>query len=604
MTGRSLGCAVLAVLALLTTAPSAPAATAPGAAPGAGPAESLTAAAAVGSVTSAPTAAAAGPTPAGPTAAAAGPTAAASGPGGGQRLVVTFTEGTSAAQRAAVLARTDGAAPERDADVRAQSLDGAALAVVHATAQRRRALERDPRVRSVHPDLPIRAGTVSVTDPEWPGQDGVRRLRVPEVWEESTGDADVVIAVVDTGVDPDNRDLRGRVVSGYDFVNLDRDPHDDNGHGTAVATIAAAAGDQFGIAGVCWRCRVMPVKVLDDEGNGFLSDAALGIAWAVEHGADIINVSLGAGGTMPALDDALAAAQRAGVLVVASAGNSGGTGERWPAADPRVVGVAALGRSDGRASYSDHGPWVDVAAPGCNPSGWLDDDVIRFCGTSSATPLVSGVAGLLMSARHVPAAKVRSAVHATAVPVGVGLGAGRVDAFAALQRLPAFADIAGNVHAANITVLAAEGITSGCTAGLYCPRQAVTRGQFATFLDRALGLPDGSGTFADVPEGHPHAAGIGAVTSAGIALGCAPARYCPADALTRGQMASLLQRALGLPDGPSRFADAPDDYAHARGVRAIAAAGITGGCAAERFCPARPVTRAQMASFLVRALDL
>src|SRR5690606_38397558 len=142
-------------------------------------------------------------------------------------------------------------------------------------------------------------------------------IRANEAWEQTTGSADVVIAVVDTGVDPGNPDLAGRLVAGYDFVNRDDDADDDNGHGTAVATIAAAASDTFGIAGICWHCRIMPVKVLDDDGRGFLSDAAAGIAWAVRNGADIINVSLSSSSRMDLLDEALAAAEDAGVLVVA-----------------------------------------------------------------------------------------------------------------------------------------------------------------------------------------------------------------------------------------------------------------------------------------------
>ena len=525
--------------------------------------------------------------------------------GASERVVVTFAEGTTDAQRSAVLAGVTPSAAPPEARISAHPVaTGPPVAVVDATPARRQALGRDPLVRSVDEDLPTRADAVSVNDPAWPDQHGVRRIRADEVWEQTTGADDLVIAVIDTGVDPDNRDLTGRVLPGYDFVNGDADARDDNGHGTAVATIAAASSDGFGVAGLCWRCRVMPVKVLDADGNGFLSDAALGIAWAVEHGADIINVSLGAGGTMPVLDDALAAARDAGALVVASAGNAGTSVAQWPAADPKVVGVAALNTLDQRATYSNHGSWVDLAAPGCNPSGWLDNSLSNFCGTSSSTPLVSGSAALLLAARDPTAAQLRSALRAAAVPVGEGLGAGRIDAFAALQRLPAFADISGNVHAATIAVLASAGITEGCTATTYCPGDPVTRGQIATFLDRALDLPDGTRTFADVPAGHPHAVAISAVSAAGIAMGCGGDRFCPSDNLTRGQMASLLQRALQLPDGPQRFDDVAATYTHAQGIWAIAAGGITTGCEPERFCPARRVTRGQMASFLVRALDL
>lgn len=530
--------------------------------------------------------------------------AATEAAGAAERVVVTFAEGTTDAERTAVLGGSAGAAQAADTGISALSAGAAPpVAVLHASPAQQRALARDDRVLGVDEDLPIRADAVVVEDPLWPHQNGVRRIRAHEVWHETTGD-DLVIAVIDTGVDPKNRDLAGRVLPGYDFVNRDNDARDDNGHGTAVATIAAASSDTFGVAGVCWRCRLLPVKVLDADGKGFLSDAALGIAWAVEHDADIVNVSLGATGTMPVLDDALAAARKAGVLVVASAGNAGTSVAQWPAADPSVVGVAALDGSDRRADYSNHGPWVDVAAPGCNPSGWLTNSTVNFCGTSSAAPLVSGSAALLASARDPTTAQIRAALGATAVPAGPGVGAGRIDVLGALRWLPVFTDIGGNVHAAGIEALASAGITTGCGATTYCPNQPVTRGQIATFLDRALDLPGGTRSFADVPADHPHADAIAATAAAGITVGCGGNRYCPSDGLSRGQMATLLQRALDLPDGPPRFADVVADYAHAQGIWAIAASGITTGCEPQRFCPAGTVGRAQMASFLVRALDL
>jgi len=568
-------------------------------------------AALVATVTATPAAGTSPQMPTPPTAGAAAPaaaplaTASEASTGAAERVVVTFADGTTEAERAAALDLLAGAAPAPDIGISAMSVAAAPpVAVVHAAPAQQRALERDDRVLRVDEDVPTRADALVIEDPKWSGQNGVRRIRADEVWEETTGDDDLVIAVVDTGVDPATRDLTGRLLPGHDFVNGDSDPRDDNGHGTAVATIAAAASDTFGVAGLCWRCRVMPIKVLDADGNGYLSDAALGIAWAVERGADIVNVSLGAGGTMPLLDDALAAARDAGVLVVASAGNAGTSVAQWPAADPRVVGVAALGDLDARASYSNYGSWVDIAAPGCNPSGWLANGTIHFCGTSSATPLVSGSAALLASARDATTTEIRTALRNAAVPAGSGMGAGRIDAFAALRRLPAFDDISGDAHAANIETLAAAGITTGCSTTSYCPTQPVTRGQIATFLDRALDLPDGTRSFPDVAAGHPHAAGIAAVSDAGISVGCGGDRYCPSEWLTRGQMASLLQRALRLPDGTPDFDDVAADYAHAAGIGAIAAAGVTAGCEPERFCPARTVTRGQMASFLVRALDL
>jgi len=536
------------------------------------------------------------------------------------RVVVTFVPGTTRVERSAAL---DGAEPS----TKTQPLRFGALSahasppwvVTHVTPSQRAELSADPRVLAVDEDLPTSAdgvvpaqpGAVDAAaiaaprDPAWPEQDGLRRIRANDVWETTTGERDVVIAVVDTGVDPTTPDLRGRVVSGYDFVQRDVTPTDDNGHGTAVATMVAAASDTFGVAGLCWQCRIMPVKVLDETGNGYLSDAASGIAWAVDHGADIVNVSLGAPGTMIALDSALQAAERAGVLVVASTGNAGNTVKQWPAADPRTLSVAALDENDRRADYSTYGDWVDVAAPGCNPAGWLRQEIVMFCGTSSATPLATGSAALLASARGgVSGGDLHAVLQTSAISAGAGVGAGRIDALAALQALPVFIDIAGTVHEANITRLAQAEVTDGCGDDRYCPSRKITRGQFATFLDRALVLPHATANFADVPAGHPHAAGIAAVAAADITRGCGGRNFCPASGLTRGQMASLLARALHLPDGTATFHDVPPGHPHAQGIGAIAARGITSGCATGRFCPGTTVTRGQMASFLVRALDL
>lgn len=577
------------------------------------------------------------------TAATAGP------PEERERVVVTFAPDTPTDERTATFA--DAGVTSRG-DVRAfdaQSADSVPFAVAEVTPVERAELAADPAVAHVETDVPTRAAAVSPADPWWPSQDGVRAIRADEAWERTTGDDDIVIAVVDTGVDSDNADLGGKLVPGYDLVNDDADPEDDNGHGTAAATVAAArTSNTVGIAGVCWRCRIMPLKALDADGTGFLSDAARAVLWAVERDADVINMSLGAPSDLQAMRNALAAADQAGVIVVASAGNSGSTSEQYPAADPRALSVAALNGTT-RAPYSNHGSWVDIAAPGCNPAVNRSDEVVNFCGTSSSAPLVSGVAGLALSTRgDATDEDVLTAIADTAQPLGSGLGDGRIVADAVVEAVatapsdgepdlaepppspgedppaevpppedgpgddpdqpggavPEFRDIDGNFHAENIRRIAEEGVTGGCDAGRYCPARNVTRGQIATFLDRALDLPSGDASFDDVPAGHTHAEGIAAVAAAGITVGCAPDRFCPNASLSRAQMASLLARALDLPDGVDDFADVTGDDTHAGAIAAVADAGITQGCEPGRFCPDASVTRAQMATFLVRSFDL
>ena len=165
-----------------------------------------------------------------------------------------------------------------------------------------------------------------------------------------------------------------------------------------------------------------------------------------------------------------------------------------------------------------------------------------------------------------------------------------------------------SVHAASIDRLVAAGITQGCGDGLFCPADSVTRQQMASFLTRALNLevPDESIAFDDVSEDNTHYDSIQALAADGITLGCGEEVFCPTDPVTREQMASFLTRALDLdiPDEPIVFGDVLEDNTHYDSIQALASAEITIGCGEGVFCPADPVRRDQMASFLVRALDL
>ena len=168
----------------------------------------------------------------------------------------------------------------------------------------------------------------------------------------------------------------------------------------------------------------------------------------------------------------------------------------------------------------------------------------------------------------------------------------------------AFTDDDGSVHEADINGIAAAGITTGCGPALYCPALAVTREQMATFLARALELsPVTQSSFGDI-GGSIHAGNINAIAAAGITTGCTPSTFCPTQAVTRDQMATFLVRALDLP--PSTAIPYTDlgGTTHAADIAAISAAGITTGCGGTNYCPFHPVTRAQMASFLVRAFEI
>lgn len=166
-----------------------------------------------------------------------------------------------------------------------------------------------------------------------------------------------------------------------------------------------------------------------------------------------------------------------------------------------------------------------------------------------------------------------------------------------------FWDDDGSVHEVNIDRLAALGVTGGCAPYQYCPDDSVTRAQMATFLMRALDLPLSEQDWFDDDNGSTHEDGINALAAAGISSGCTADSFCGGDFITREHMATFMARAFDLPassDNP--FADVTDNQ-HTWAIRALAAAGITSGCGNGDYCPADPVTRAQMASFLIRAID-
>jgi subtilisin family serine protease len=286
-------------------------------------------------------------------------------------------------------------------------------------------------------------------DPRYGEQWGPVQVEAPRAWGHTTGGAGVVIAVLDTGVEGGHEDLTANVLPGYDVFTRTSGPErtDPSGHGTHVAGIAAARADNGrGIAGLCWSCGILPVRVLDANGRAPNSVIAAGIEWAIDSGAHVINLSLGSPTDSLAVREAVERAERHGVVVVAAAGNGNTTGREYPAAYPSVVGVAASTTTDARwvgtlgATGSNHGPWVSVAAPGVSilsttRSTLLQGSYGRMTGTSMATPHVAGAVGLALAANPaLTPAQVRSALAATSVPLSY-VAHGRLDAAALLARV-------------------------------------------------------------------------------------------------------------------------------------------------------------------------
>lgn len=242
-------------------------------------------------------------------------------------------------------------------------------------------------------------------------------LNLTPAWRLAVARPAVTVAVVDTGVQADHPALRGRVLPGVDLSGANATGSDDEGHGTAVAGI---------ITSNCPVCRILPVKVLDAHGvTESWATVASGITWATDHGAQVIDLSIGAPRALDVLAAAVAYAVAKNVIVVAAAGNDGSNETFYPADYPGVVSVAAIDENGSRYPWSNYGPWVTTAAPGCATTTWLGSGYTPdFCGTSTAAPYVAAIAGLARSYRRaLTPTGFRAALAATADPPSAGTAA-------------------------------------------------------------------------------------------------------------------------------------------------------------------------------------
>jgi subtilisin family serine protease len=309
---------------------------------------------------------------------------------------------------------------------------------------------------------------IAPSDPAFGRQWALRSARVPEAWRTTVG-GEVVVAVLDSGIDFSNPDLASNLwtnpgevpgnrvdddgngyvddVHGADTVNADGDPADGLGHGTAVAGVIGARGDNgVGISGVAWNVRLMPVKVVHDGGWASTGSIVAGLRYALANGARIVNISLNGPESSPALDEAIAQAEAQGALVIASAGNDGANRDRvasFPASvsSGAVITVASANRAGRLARGSAYGRGsVDIAAPGDDVlTSELGGRLGRRSGTSFAAAHVTGAAALLAAARPgASGSRLRAALVASARRGGRVDGAiagGQLDVTAALERL-------------------------------------------------------------------------------------------------------------------------------------------------------------------------
>ena len=338
----------------------------------------------------------------------------------------------------------------------------------------------------IEPDLPIQVQKTPNDPSLWRlyglnnyGQSGGTTdadLDAPEAWEITTGSRDVVIGVIDSGVDINHPDLAENIwvnpgetpnngidddgngfiddVNGWDFYDNDNTPHDGNGHGTHVAgTIGAVGNNNAGITGVNWEVSLLPLRFLGDDGSGWTSDAVAAVNYATmlkrDFGINVVatNNSWGGGGYSQTLDRAIESANNEGIMFVAAAGNQGSNNDTNPSyptnyGSPNVISVAALNRNDNLANFSNYGEaTVDVGAPGVSIYSTLPGNSYgSFSGTSMAAPHVAGVVGLLNAAKPgISVTEVTNAIIGTVDAIqsliGKTVSGGRVNAATALTSI-------------------------------------------------------------------------------------------------------------------------------------------------------------------------
>lgn len=276
-------------------------------------------------------------------------------------------------------------------------------------------------------------------DPYYPGyQYGPQKVAAPAAWDITQSSANIKIAIIDTGVQPNHPELAGKLLPGYDYVDWDPNTSDGNGHGTHVAGIAAAATNNgVGIAGMAPFASIIPIRSLDNYGNGLLSSVANGIVYAANNGAHVVNLSLGSPTNDSFLQAAVQYAWDRGAVVIAAAGNDNTSTPFYPAYLPGVVAVASTNSSDVKSAFSNYGTWVDVAAPGDQIlSTYVGTSYAYLSGTSMAAPHVSGLAALLASQGR-SNTNIRDCIVFTCDPIpgtGTYWTQGRINALRAVQQ--------------------------------------------------------------------------------------------------------------------------------------------------------------------------
>ena len=262
-------------------------------------------------------------------------------------------------------------------------------------------LKANPDVLRIDDDVEVFAlarkndqtGSVQAQVTPW----GIDKIDAEMVWPSGNNADTIKVGIIDTGISKDHPDLKANIKGGVNTIRPQKSWNDDNGHGSHVAGIVAALNNSSGVVGAAPLADLYAIKVLNANGSGYLSDVIEGIQWAVAKNMRVVNMSLGTGSDILSMRDAVIAARNAGVVVVAAAGNSGGS-VLYPAAYPEVIAVSATDQDNQSAWFSSYGPEVDLAAPGVSIySTYKSSNYATLSGTSMAAPHVAGAVALVLN---------------------------------------------------------------------------------------------------------------------------------------------------------------------------------------------------------------
>jgi hypothetical protein len=466
-------------------------------------------------------------------------------------------------------------------------------------------IKKESSVTSVEPDKLVEVMPAQMV--EW----GAKKVQAPSAWASDFTGKSIKIAVVDSGIETTHEDLK--IAGGVSFVDYTTSYNDDNGHGTHVAGIIGAKNNQVGIVGVAPDSELYAVKVLDQNGVGYLSDLLEGIDWCIENNIDIINLSLGRPEDSQTMKAVVNKAYENNNLVVAAAGNSGTAGGTEtnitsPARYESVIAVGAVDENNVRANFSSTGPTLEIAAPGVNiVSTYMNNKYAASEGTSMAAPFAAGVLALLKeSNENKTAVELRTLLQKGAADIGEQ-GRDTWYGFGLVQAPFVFRDIYGHWASNDILNAYEKRWMVGKTAQIFSPNESLTRAQAAVVLTRMLSLTRQEGgkpfSFTDVPADHWARNELEIIFQHNIMKGTAENTFSPNETITREQMAVMLRRILNVvkqSDMQNPFYDIKAERWSYEAVVTLNHIGILKGMTEVSFVPKSSVTRAQMASILSR----